>query len=105
MELSYEQWKIARKDIKRRMSTTGWALLIYYGIMNVAVIGWMVAETVISLLQGAISGDFDAIERSVMQSAESGWGYFLAAAVGFLWKHYSVCFMARSLEILHQLKA
>ena len=84
MELTYEQWKIARKDIKRRMSTTGWALLIYYGIMNVAVIGWMVAETVISLLQGAISGDFDAIERSVMQSAESGWGYFLAAVVGFL---------------------
>ena len=73
MELTYEQWKIARKDIKRRMSTTGWALLIYYGIMNVAVIGWMVAETVISLLQGAISGDFDAIEISLMRTAESVW--------------------------------
>lgn len=84
MELTYEQWKVARKDIKRRMSVSGWALLIYYGIMNVAVIGWMMVETLLNLFSGAISGDFSSIEEAVTQSAESGWGYFLAAAVGFL---------------------
>lgn len=90
MEMTYEQWKTARKDIKRRMSTTGWTLLLYYAIMNVAVVGWMVVETVLSLISGAVSGDFTAIESAVMESAESGWGYFLAAAVGFaillIWK-------------------
>ena len=84
MEMTYEQWREARKEIKRRMSTTGWALLIYYAIMNVAVIGWMTVETLFGLFQGAISGDLASIESSVANSAESAWGYFLAAAVGFL---------------------
>ena len=90
MELTYEQWKEARKDIKRRMSVSGWALLIYYGIMNVAVIGWMMMETLLNLFNGVISGDFSSIESALTQSAESAWGYFLAAAVGFvillIWK-------------------
>ena len=90
MEMTWEAWKEVRKEIKRRLSTSGWVLLIYYAIMNVAVIGWMVVETVFSLMQGAVSGDFAAIERAVLESAESAWGYFLAAAVGFvillIWK-------------------
>lgn len=84
MEMTYEQWKEARKDVKRRMSTTGWTLLIYYAIMNMAVVGWMVVEMVLSMMRGAISGDFKAIESAVMESAESGWGYFLAVVAGFL---------------------
>ena len=55
MEMTYKEWKEARKDIKRRLSTSGWALLIYYAIMNVAVIGWMFVETILSLMQGVIS--------------------------------------------------
>ena len=90
MELTYEQWKEARKGIKRYMSTTGWALLIYYAIMNVAVIGFMIVDVVAALIQGAVSGDHGAIESAVMESAESAWGYFIAAAVGFvillIWK-------------------
>ena len=90
MEMTSEQWKEARKGIKRHMSTSSWALLIYYAIMNVAVIGWMVVETVINLMQGAISGNFSSIEGAILKSAESAWGYFLAAAVGFaillVWK-------------------
>lgn len=84
MEMTYEQWKEARKDVKRRMSTTGWTLLIYYAIMNMAVVGWMVVEMVLSMMRGAISGDFEAIESAVMESAESGWGYLLAVVAGFL---------------------
>lgn len=90
MEMTYKEWKEARKDIKRRLSTSGWALLIYYAIMNVAVIGWMFVETILSLMQGVISDDFAAIENAVLESAERAWGYFLAAAVGFvillIWK-------------------
>ena len=84
MEMTYEQWKEARKDVKRRMSTTGWTLLIYYAIMNMAVVGWMVVEMVLSMMRGAISGDFEAIESAVMETAESGWGYLLAVVAGFL---------------------
>ena len=90
MEMTYEQWKEARKVIKRYLSTPGWSLLIYYAIMNVAVVGWMFVEIFTSLFQGITSGDFGDIESAIMQSAESAWGYFLAAAVGLvillIWK-------------------
>ena len=29
MEMTYEEWKMARKGIKRHHSTTGWTVLIY----------------------------------------------------------------------------
>lgn len=90
MELTYEEWKEARKGVKRYLSVPGWALLIYFAIMNVSVMGWMVAEMLLSLIRSAFSGDFGAIESVLMQSAQSAWGYFIAAAVGFvvllIWK-------------------
>lgn len=84
MELTFEEWKAARKDIKRRMSTSGWALLIYYAIMNVAVIGYMVVDMISAMITGLTTNDQAAIERAVMESAESGWGYFVAIVIGFL---------------------
>jgi len=84
MDMTYEQWRQARKDIKRYMSVPGWALLIYYGIMNVSVIGFLFVDVLAKLFRGILSGDYASIENAVMQSAESAWGYFFAAAVGFL---------------------
>ena len=84
MEMTYEQWKEARKGIKRYLSTPGWSVLIYYAIMNVAVVGWMFVGMLTSLFQGVTSGDLGGIESAIMQSAESAWGYFLAAAVGLI---------------------
>ena len=84
MELTYEQWKVARKDVKRRLSRTGWTVLIYYLIVNVAVIGWIVAESLVRLIAGFVAGEFISIGRIVAESAESGWGYCLATAVGLL---------------------
>ena len=84
MEMTYEQWKEAKRGIKRRLSTSGWILLIYYAIMNAAVIGYMLVETVVRLFQGVASADQAAIENAVLQSAESAWGYFIAAAVGLV---------------------
>ena len=84
MELTLEEWKQARKGIKRRLSTTGWALLIYFAIMNVAVIGYMLISALDELIQGAVSGNLTAFEQAITESAESAWGYFIAAAIGFL---------------------
>ena len=84
MEMTYEQWKEAKKGIRRHLSSSGWALLIYYAIMNVAVIGYMLAETFAQLFDGLIAGDSASIENAVNQSAESAWGYFIAAAVGLI---------------------
>ena len=90
MELTYEEWKEARKGVKRYMSAPGWALLIYYGIMNVAVIGWMLVEMVTNMIRVGLSADPAALESAIMESAESAWGYFIATAIGFvillLWK-------------------
>ena len=90
MELTYEEWKIARKGIKRYLSTSGWAILIYNFIINAAVIGFVMVDVFKQLFQGIIMGDYASIENALAQSAESAWGYFLAAAVGFgillIWK-------------------
>ena len=84
MEMTYGQWKEAKKDIKRRMSTSGWALLIYYAIMNVAVIGWTIAEVIIQLIAGTILDSDGNVALDITGSLESAWGYFLAAAVGLI---------------------
>lgn len=90
MELTYEEWKLAKKGIKRRLSSTGWALLIYFAIMNVCVIGYMLMAAMGDIIQGAISGDVAGVEGAITAAAESAWGYFIAAAIGFvillLWK-------------------
>lgn len=84
MELSWEEWKAMKKTLRRKLGATGWTLLVYYAIMNVAVFAWVFAETLISSLKYALKGDFYAMEQAAYSAAESGWGYFLAAAVGFL---------------------
>ena len=84
MELTYEQWKEARKDVKRRLSISGWTVLIYYLIVNVVVTGWIVVESLVRLIGGFIAGEFISIERIATEAAESGWGYCLAIAVGLI---------------------
>ena len=72
------------------MSKPGWALLIYYFIMNASVIGFMIIDVVAQLLRGAVAGDDMSIENAMLQASESAWGYFFAAAVGLvlllIWK-------------------
>ena len=72
--MTYEEWKVARKGVKRYMSVPGWALLIYYFILNASVIGFMVVEVTGKLLQGIIAGDYSSIENAVTQAFESAWG-------------------------------
>ena len=88
--MTYEEWKEARKGVKRYMSKPGWALLIYYFIMNASVIGFMIMDVVVQLLRGTVAGDDVSIENAMLQASESAWGYFFAAAVGLvlllIWK-------------------
>jgi len=84
MELTWEQWKAMRKSLRRYLGATGWILLIYYLIMNVAVIGWTVYELLFSMAGNILHGNLDAMEQAAVQAANSGWGYFLAAAIGLL---------------------
>lgn len=88
--MTYEEWKEARKGVKRYMSAPGWALLIYHFVLNASVLGFMVVEVTGKLLRGIIAGDYVSIENAVTQSFESAWGYLFAAAIGFvmllIWK-------------------
>lgn len=86
----YERWQ--RKHLRRSFSTVGWILLIYYLIMNVAVILAVLAESVVGMIAQAMEGDF-----TMPGEAAGEWGYILAVAVGLLilllwkkpryWKH------------------
>ena len=84
MEMTWEQWKIMNKALRRRFSTIGWILLVYYAIMNVAVFFCVFIETIVKMMMELQSGSFDALMNIAMESADSAWGYFLAAAVGIL---------------------
>ena len=84
MEMTWEQWKAMKKDLRRRFSGTGWTLLIYYIILNASVLLWVFGETVWNMLKTMLYGESGDLEQIAAIASESGWGYFLAAAVGLL---------------------
>lgn len=80
-----------RKQLRHGYSVQGWALLVYMGIMNVAVILVMVLDMIVQMGRSfATSGavDYDWVMEQVM--VNSGWGYLLSIGIGFfvllLWK-------------------
>lgn len=79
----YEQERL--RQLRRVYSRQGWTLLIYYGILNLAVILVMVADIVFQTFSVALSGQ-ELDEEQLLQAVEtnSGWGYFLAIGVGLL---------------------
>ena len=85
----YKQWRM--KELRHAYSVQGWAMLIYYGILNGAVMIVMMVDAFVQAFAMAASGkelDVDALTNSLI--ASSGWGYFIAIAVGLfvllLWK-------------------
>ena len=91
----YEQLRL--KELRRAYSVQGWALLIYYGIMNAAVMLVMFADTIIQLFSVAASGQEPNVEQMAERMvANSAWGYFVTIAVGILcliiWKKPKFCF-------------
>lgn len=89
-----EQQKLAIKTARRYMNRTGLELLIYYGIMNVAVTMLMVVDVCVYLLKMLVKDlpiRYDDVLGIVQESATTnGWGYLLAIAIGtlvvVLWK-------------------
>ncbi len=84
MELSYEQYRLMKKDLRRRFSVIGWILLIYYAIMNGSVFLVSFVQGIIGMIQSLTSGDVGGMGQALYASMESAWGYFLAAAIGLL---------------------
>ncbi|MCD7755862.1 MAG: CPBP family intramembrane metalloprotease [Firmicutes bacterium] len=78
--------KEIRRGLRKEFGRTGWALLVYYLVMNAAVALVMVVE----MLSAMLSESADAY-----WSGESGWGYALAIGIGavlmLLWKKREFC--------------
>ena len=79
------------RRLRHKFSTSGWVLLIYYGIMNVAVTAVSFMVTFLSMMES--EGDIDS---AVNAAANSGLGYIIAVVVGslllLLWKKKDFCF-------------
>lgn len=84
MEMTYEQWRLMKKDLRRRFSSIGWILLAYYGIMNAAVFLAVFVEMIVGMMTQLASGNFDALMEFAESAMSNAWGYFLAAGVGIL---------------------
>lgn len=79
----YEQLRL--RELRRAYSAQGWALLIYYGILNVAVMIIMFADAFRIGFSTASSGqELDAEKLAEELVANSAWGYFIAIGVGLL---------------------
>lgn len=89
------------KNLRREFGKNGWALLVYYGIMNVMVSMVMVADMLFAVVNAMLSGQSGeqlagTIENSILESAMSnGWGYLIACLFGawllLLWKKKDFC--------------
>ena len=87
--------KLRKKQIRRDFGRQGWALLIYYGILNLFVLVVIAIDSVLknigAFLEYGPEVDPDILDRIVADSTSgNAWGYFLAAGVGFfilwIWK-------------------
>ena len=89
--------KQQKRLLRRRLGSTGWTLLIYFGIMNASVVLVLVLDMVMRMFSDPdmlFSGEIDdSVLDALMGNA---WGYFLAAAIGLLilliWKGRKFCF-------------
>lgn len=84
MEMTYEEYRLMRKDFRRRFSVGGWTLVIYYGIMNVCVFAAAFFETLIQMMTSLSSGGIDGMMGAAETAPTGVTGYFAAAAVGLL---------------------
>ena len=83
MEMTWEEWKAMKKDLRRRFSGTGWTVLGYFIIVNIAVTLWMFVESLSATLELILAeGPGQVIPQ--IEGTESAWGYFLAAGLGLL---------------------
>ena len=89
----YEQLRL--KELRHAYSVQGWAMLIYYGIMNVVVMAFMFVEIFAQSFSMALSGQMASVEKITRSVTSNAWGYFVAIAIGLvillLWKKPKFC--------------
>lgn len=87
--------KMIKAQLRREMGKTGWALLIYYLLMNTLV-------SLAGIVQVAVNVVVNGVENVLFEDAildallENGWGYLAAIVLGavlmLLWKKKQFCF-------------
>lgn len=94
MEMTIQAWREMKKELRRRFSTVGWILLIYYGILNAAVFLTAFFEMTFGMMGALLSGQPEQIPTMLEKGMKDGWGYVVAVAVGLLalliWKKPSL---------------
>ena len=93
-----DEKKVICKRLRKEFGTNGWALLIYYGIMNAAVMLVSILDGLVYAMQLMLDPNADPsyLEAELAQRLlENGWGYVLATVVGavilLLWKKKDFC--------------
>ena len=93
-----DEKKLICKQLRREFSKSGWALVIYYGVMNVCVFLvaflWTFTLTVGTLLFSGMT--LEQLKQTITEMVlNNGWGYLLAIMIGcilmFLWKKKEFC--------------
>ena len=88
-------------QLRPKFGTVGLALLVYYGIMNAAVILTSMAQALISILPLMLQDPVKLLSDSFIDSLvndviNNGWGYILATLIGavllLIWKKRQFCF-------------
>lgn len=74
--------KTINKRLRREFSGVGWALVVYYFILNLLVIGAMAVDALGEMLRSGFGAMPD-----MTQAADNGWGYLLAIFVGLAVLH------------------
>ena len=86
----YERYRRMKKGLRRRFSTVGWVLLIYMGIMNVAVIATMISQLVMEIQRSILAGVAITPETVMENLPDGAGGYIAAVVIGllllFIWK-------------------
>lgn len=94
MEMTIQAWREMKKELRRRFSTVGWILLIYYGILNAGVFLTAFFEMTFGMMGALLSGQPEQIPTMLEKGMKDGWGYVVAVAVGLLalliWKKPSL---------------
>lgn len=83
-----EEKKI-NKWLRRRFSTVGWALLIYYALMNILVMATMAADGAGQYLKGFAAGElFPEMDMDALMNNASGYilEIFLGVLILWAWK-------------------
>lgn len=79
-----KKWRV--RAMRRNISSYGWALLLYYTLLNVAVAIAVTVSVVIGLVPELLASggmlEEETLLHTTEEAASNGWGYLVACALG-----------------------